>query len=162
MPNKHLIFVVISFFTVAIISGSFFKFDVFGAEDSSCVPDFEDKSVQYCCYKHEGHTYCATCYQRSHGTWNQGLLTEWTFKHQKIQTSILEARFLGLLDNPTIQPSEDSSIQLPKSKGLLGLLDGTSPTIQEPSPETTTHPKDKTIDLLSNFDYKNNDQCSKR
>ena len=70
MPNKHLIFVVISFFTVAIISGSFFKFDVFGAEDSSCVPDFEDKSVQYCCYKHEGHTYCATCYQRSHGTWN--------------------------------------------------------------------------------------------
>jgi hypothetical protein len=37
---------------------------------------------------------------------------------------------LGLLDNPTIQPSKDSSIQLPKSKGLLGLLDGTSPTIQ--------------------------------
>jgi hypothetical protein len=34
----------------------------------------------------------------------------------------------------------------------LGLLDGTSPTIQQPSPETSTPPKEKTIDLLSNFD----------
>ncbi|MGE5635145.1 MAG: hypothetical protein ACM3VV_07915 [Deltaproteobacteria bacterium] len=58
------------------------------------------------------------------------LLTEWTFRHQKIQSSLRVKGLLSLLDNPTIQPSKDSSIQLPKSKGLLGLLDGTSPTIQ--------------------------------
>lgn len=182
MPSKHLIIVVISFFTFAFIYSSSFTFDVFavppddrfGGKDSNCTTDYS-KDTKTCCWRERvpgqilGKTYCQTC--DSDGKICKEKVLQFTGPSDlsRFEGNILEeatppsdqSRFptkgglLGLLDetNPTIQPGDDNTIP-PKSKGgLLGLLDETNPTIQQqPLPESTTPQRNIPNDLLSNLD----------
>jgi hypothetical protein len=156
MLSKHLIFVVVFLLTFAIIYGSFFKYGIFAAEgDVDCLPDVKDKTVVYCCYEHEEHHYCATCLQRSDGTWSCGSFDRMDFQVPDDNGISPKGKGLfGLLDEntPPVKPGEEST---GKGKGLLGLLDNTNPTIQQPQqslPETTIPQKDFPKDLLSNFE----------
>ncbi len=129
-----------------------------------------------CCWNVEcegggNEEHCMNCKQKSNGQWECGNvftpglvgtpmcpvktdsgLTVRPSDDGDIPPNIKELLGSSLSDNPTIRPGDDNGIPPLKGKGLLGLLDENIPTIQQPSPETTTPPKDKTINLLSNFD----------
>jgi hypothetical protein len=167
MPSTHLIVVIIWFFiVVAIIYSSSFTFEVLGdikKGSIDCIPE-QKSNIVNCCYKESdtdtGETtaiYCAQCYDD--GTGN--LACDAYDKVESIKPPDDDSTIppkgtgglLGLLDgnSPTIQPG-DSTIP-PKGKGgLLGLLDETNPTIQQqPFPESTKPQRNIPNDLLSNL-----------
>ncbi len=173
MLSMHLIFIVISFFAVVIIYGSSSTFVIDAKKESSCTIS---EGMATCCWDVEcegGGTeeHCMNCKQKSNGQWECGSvftpglvgtlmcpvkpdtgLAVKTPDDDSLSPKIKELLGSGLLDNPTIQPGNDSTI-LPKgNKGLLGLLDENNHSIQQPLSETNTPKKDTTTDLLSNFD----------
>lgn len=141
MLSKHLIFTVISFLAVAIIYSTSSTLDIFGEIKDKWYRLYTRAENQYCqlllqriwqWYKGESTAiYCAQCYDD--GTGNLACDA-----YDKVES---------------IKPPGDNYIP-PKGKGgLLGLLDETSPTIQQLLPETITPQKNiPSTDLLSNLE----------
>lgn len=169
---------------VSIYSLSF-AFDIFavpadkrwGTSSSNCSTD-EKTGQRTCCWREPvpgqilGKTYCQTCDRDGKvckekvlqfivpPLSEESVLPEYGVLEQPSSTSDSSVfpkndGLLGLLDNPTIQPDDNSNLS-PKNKGLLGLLDGSNPTIQQPLPETVPQKDtDARTDLLSNLNDNN-------
>lgn len=148
-----------------------------GTSSSNCSTD-EKTGQRTCCWREPvpgqilGKTYCQTCDRDGKvckekvlqftvpQLSEESVLPEYGVLEQPSSTSDSSVfpkndGLLGLLDNPTIQPDDNSNLP-PKNKGLLGLLDESNPTIQQPLPETVPQKDtDARTDLLSNLNDNN-------